>query len=103
ISQNPVLSLPRKTQDVEQHNHDRQIANCERHFQRKCRLVNRSYGAEEQLRSRRIWARYLRMIQRTGLRRVQAGEGRIARNEERMVIAEPLDAAVPNISMNVIV
>jgi hypothetical protein len=34
---------------------------------------------------------------------VQPAEGRIARNENIRVIAEPLQAAVPKVSMNVIV
>ena len=103
ISQNPVLSLPATTQDIEQQKNNRQIANYKCYFQRKDRLVNRGYGAEEKLSARWIWARQIRMVQRTGLGCVQPGERRVAGNDNIRVIAEPLHAAIPNISMNVII
>src|SRR5215469_11205905 len=61
------------------------------------------YNAEHKLGSRRIWAWQVRIVQRTSLRCVQPAEGRIARNEDIRVMAESLQAAVPNVSMNVII
>ena len=98
-----MRSLPTATQDIEQNENDRQIANYKCYFQRKDRLMNRGYGAEEKLSARWIWARQIRVVQRAGLGCVQRGERRIAGNDKIRVIAEPLHAAIPNIAMNVII
>ncbi|MDQ1387609.1 MAG: hypothetical protein QOF56_1063, partial [Acidobacteriaceae bacterium] len=95
--------LPTSMQNIEQNENDRQIANYKCYFQRKDRLMNRSYGAEEKLSARWIWARYIRVVQRAGLGCVQPAEQRVAGNDNIRVIAEPLHAAIPNISMNIIV
>jgi hypothetical protein len=43
------------------------------------------------------------MVQAAGLGCVQAPDRRIARNDNIRAIAEPLQAAIPNISVNVII
>ena len=88
---------------IEQNEDDREIANHKCYFQRKYRFMNRCYGAEEKLSARWIWARQIRVVQRAGLGCVQPGERRVAGNNNIRVIAEPLHAAIPNISMNVII
>src|ERR1700674_655995 len=103
ISQNPVRSFATTTQYIEQNENDRKVANYKCYFQRKDRLMNRGYGAEEKLSARWIWARYLRVIQRAGFGCVQRAESRVAGNDNIRVIAESLHAAIPNISMNVII
>src|SRR6266853_2497409 len=98
-----MRSLSATTQDIEQNENDRQIANYKCYFQRKDRLMNRGYGAEEKLGARWIRARHIRVIQRAGFGCVQSDERRIAGNDNIRVIAEPLHAAIPNISTNVII
>src|SRR6202040_3938204 len=103
ISQNPVRSLPTTTQYIEQNENDREIANYKCYFQRKDRLMDPCYCAEEELSTSRIWAGYIWVVQRAGLGCVQPEERRVAGNDNIWVIAEVLYAAVPKISMNVIV
>src|ERR1700674_3640849 len=103
ISQNPVRSFATTSQYIEQNENDRQIANYKCYFQRKDRLMNRGYGAEEKLGARWIWGRYIRVVQRAGFECVQRAERRVAGNDNIRVIAEPLHPAVPKISMNVII
>src|SRR5260370_1669895 len=103
IRQNPVRSLPTTTQHIQQNENNRQIANYKCYFHRKDRLMNCCYGAEEKLSARWIWARYIRIVQRAGFGCVQPAERRVAGNDNIRVIAEPLHAAIPNISMNVII
>ena len=101
--QNQVRSLPGTTQDIEQHENNCELANYKCYFQRKGRLVNGGYGAEEKLRPRWIWARQIRVVQVAGFRGMQPLRGRIAGNDKIGVVAEPLQAAIPNISMNIII
>jgi len=57
---------------------------------------------KEELRARRIWARYVRLfsVRVSGVCNPRAqGAG----NDNIRVIAEPLHMAIPNISMNVII
>jgi len=78
-------------------------------LQRKDRFMNRCYGAEEELRARRIWARYVPVVLRAGLGCVQPAELRVVERQYK-VIAEPLHMAsqtyderhhpVPRISIN---
>src|SRR5262249_44422335 len=103
ISQNPVLTLTRSTQNIEQHKYNGKIANYKAYFKRESRLVNRRYSAKQQLRSRWIRARHLRIIQHARLRCVQAGKGRFVWYEDIRVIAEPLHATIPNIPVNVVI
>jgi hypothetical protein len=65
--------------------------------------MNRCYGAEEKLSARWIWARQIRVVQRAGLGCVQRAERRIAGNDNIRVVAEPLHAAIPNVSVNIII
>ncbi len=65
--------------------------------------MNRRYAAEEKLSACRIWARDLWVVQRAGFGCVQAGERRIAGNQNVRVVAEPLHAAIPNIAMNIVI
>src|SRR5438270_1344587 len=90
-------------QNIEQHENNCKLANHKCHFQREGGLVNRGYGAEEELSACRIRARYIRVVQVAGLGCVQPPDCRIARNDNIRVIAEPLHAAIPNISVNVII
>ena len=64
---------------------------------------NRGYGAEKKLRSCRIWARQIRIVQVAGFRRMQPLNRGIAGNDKIWVVAEPLQAAIPNIAMNIII
>src|SRR4029077_15490972 len=98
-----MRSLRTAMQYIEQNENDRQIANYKCYFQRKDGLMNRGYGAEEKLSARWIWARYIRIVQRAGFGCVQRAERRIAGNDHIRVIAKPLHAAIPKISMNVII
>ena len=50
-----------------------------------------------------IRARKIRVVQVAGFRGMQPFNGRIAGNDNIGVVAEPLQAAVPNISMNIII
>src|ERR1700693_6600875 len=95
--------LSATTQYVEQNENDRQIAKYKCEFQPKDRLMNRRDSAEEKLSSCWIWARYIRVVQCTGLGCLQPGERRIAGNNDIRVITEPLHAAIPKITMNVII
>src|ERR1700758_3047350 len=98
-----MRSLLTTRQDIEQNENEREIANHKCYFQRKDRLMNRCHGAEEKLSARWIWARYIRVVQRAGLRCVQPAERGVAGNDNIRVVAEPLHAAIPNVSMNVII
>jgi hypothetical protein len=55
--QDQVRSVLAKTQHIEQHENDCELANYKRYFQRKGGLLNRGYDAEKKLRSWWIWAR----------------------------------------------
>src|SRR5260370_28279087 len=88
---------------MEQHENNRRIANHKCYFEHKNRLVNRRYRSEEELRARRIWTRYIWVVQRARFGRMQRVERRVAGNEDIGAIAEPLHAAIPTISLNVII
>src|ERR1700704_6381037 len=45
----------------------------------------------------------MRVIQRAGLRCMQPGKSRITGNDDIRVVAEPLDAATPDISMDIVI
>src|ERR1700736_5137994 len=101
--QNQVRSLPGTTQDIEQHEYNRDLTNYKCYFQCKCRFVNRGYCAEKKLRSWGIWARQIRIVQVSGFRGMQPLHGRTAGNNKIGIVAEPLQAAIPNISMDIII
>src|SRR5439155_25733620 len=103
VSKNPVHSFSTRAQEMQQHQNNRRIANHKRYFERKNRLVNRCYRSEEELRARRIWTRYIRVVQRARFGRMQRVERRVDGNEDIGAIAEPLHAAIPKISVNVII
>jgi len=90
-------------QDTEQKENNCQVANHECYSQRKDRLMNPCYGPEEKLSARWIRAGYIGVVQRAGLGCVQPAERRIVGNDNIGVIAEPLYAAIPNISTNIII
>src|SRR5690349_3529492 len=98
-----MVCLSGASQDIEQHKNNREIAKYKCNFQRECRFVNRSYGAEKELGSCRIWAWHLWIIQCTRLGCVQTDKCRVVWNYDVGVIAEALHAAVPQVSMNVVV
>src|SRR6201981_1463395 len=98
-----MFPLPEATQLREQQKNDRQLTRCERNFERKGRLMDRCYSTEEKLSARWIGAGDIRVVKRAGLGCVQGAESRVVGNDNVRVIAEPLDAAIPNISMDVII
>ena len=101
--QNQVRSLAGTTQDIEQHENNCELANYKCYFQCKDGLLNRGYDAEKKLRSWWIWARQIRVVQVAGFRGMQLRRGRIAGDDKIGVVAKPLQAAVPNISMDIII
>src|SRR5262249_11043189 len=103
VCENPVRSFSTGVQDMEQHEHNRHITHAQRYFECQNRFVNRGYRSKEELSARRIWARHIRVVQRARFARMQRAERRVAGNEAIGAVAEPLHAAVPQISMNVII
>ncbi len=91
------------TQDIEQHDNNRELANYKCDFQRKGGFLNRGNGAKKKLCSCWIWARQIRVVQVAGFRGMQALHGRIAGNDKIGVVAEPLQAAIPNVAMDIII
>ena len=65
-----MFRLPKATQLGKQQWNNRQFAQNERNFERKSRLVYRSYSAKEKLRARWIGARHFRVIKMAGFVRV---------------------------------
>src|SRR6266566_2575777 len=70
VSENPVHSFSTRAQEMQQHENNRRIANHKCDFERKNRLVNRCYRSEEELRARRIWTWYIRVVQRARFGRI---------------------------------
>jgi len=103
VGEDPVHALSAPVQEMEQHDDDRHIASYECKFERPDRLVNRGDRSEEELGACRIRTWDTRIVQRARLGRMQRVERGVAGDEDVRVIAEPLDAAVPEISMNVVV
>jgi hypothetical protein len=97
------LSLPGTTQDIEQHENNCELANHKCYFECKSGLLNRGYGAEKMLGSGWIWAREIRVVQVAGFRSMQSLRGRIAGNDDIRIVAKPLQAAIPNIAMDIII
>src|SRR6266478_858400 len=98
-----MRSLPATTQHIEQHENNRELANHKCNFESEGGLLNRGYCAEKKLRSCWIWAWQIRVVQVAGFRSMQPLSGRIAGNDNIGVVAEPLQAAITNISMNIII
>ncbi len=65
--------------------------------------MNRGDGAKEKLRPGRIRAGKIRMVHRARLGRVQSGDRGIVGYHNVGVVAEPLQAAIPNIAANVVI
>ncbi len=65
--------------------------------------MNRRDGAEEELCSGRIRTGDLRVIQRAGFGGLQRGERGVVGNDNVRVIAEALNAAIPNVAVNVVI
>src|SRR6267378_4266813 len=97
------LFLPGPTEDIEQQENNCELANHKCYFECKGGLLNRGYCAEKKLRSCWIWARKIRVVQVAGFRSMQPLNGRIAGNDNIGVVAEPLQAAIPNIAMDIII
>src|ERR1700757_3186618 len=97
-----MRSLPLPTQHLEQYASNCELANHKCYFQCRGGLLNRGHCSEKQLRSRWIWARQIRVVQAAGFRGMQLLSGGIAGNDKIGVVAEPLQASIPNISMNII-
>src|SRR5208337_1320971 len=95
--------LPTTTQDIKQNENDRQIAKYKRNLQSKDGLMNCRHRAKKKLSARWIWAREIRVVQCAGLPCVQPRHSRVAGNDNIRVIAEPLHAPIPKVSMNVII
>src|SRR6202021_4063609 len=65
--------------------------------------MNRRDHAEEKFSARWIWARDFWIVQRASLGRVQPADRSVIGNHYIRVIAKPLHAAIPEITMNVVI
>jgi hypothetical protein len=101
--QNQMRASSANSQYAEQHENNSELTEYKCYFQCKSRFVNRGYSAEEELRPGWIWTRQIRIVQVARFRGVQFANGGIAGNDKVRVEAEALQAAIPDISMNVVV
>ena len=102
-SEDPVLWTTDARQKIEEQEDNRYIAKDESEFESKDGLVKGGDGAKEELGSRRIGAGHLGVIQRDGFGGVQRGEGRIVGNKKIWIIPEALDAAIPDVAVDVVI
>src|SRR3954468_16886882 len=101
--EHPMLRLPGMTQNVEQQKYDRQIAKYKRNFERERGFVNRCHEAKKELCARRIRTGQVGIVQAASLGSVEAGERWITGNNQIRVVAEPLEASIPDIAMNIVI